>query len=241
MLETTTKYSFINILKSRKNKYDCEIQQAEPAINQMERLQKQVAITFCYISVQLVPLEKLEHVQPLVKEMFTEELKQNVPLRGRISHFVQSWEKLTKDQENLEIENRYKISLLRTPAQEKISLNTPLKENQKFLVEKEMKEMLKNGAIKVSLQNDQLSQNQFLSNLFAVKKNGCGYQRVTNLKTLNQFVPYMHFKMESLQTLKYMMKERDYMCKINLKDAYFTVPLDKSCDHLARLSWEGNL
>ena len=57
----------------------------------MERLQKQVAITFCYISVQLVPLEKLEHVQPLVKEMFTEELKQNVPLRGRISHFAQSW------------------------------------------------------------------------------------------------------------------------------------------------------
>ena len=88
--------------------------------------------------------------------------------------------------------------------------------------------MLKNGAIKVSLQNDQLSQNQFLSNLFAVKKNGCGYQRVINLKTLNQFVPYMHFKMESLQTLKYMMKERDYMCKIDLIDPYFTVPLDKS-------------
>ena len=39
--------------------------------------------------------------------MFSEELKQNVSLRGRISHFVQSWEKLTKDQENWEIENRY--------------------------------------------------------------------------------------------------------------------------------------
>ena len=73
----------------------------------MESLQKQAAITFCYISVQLVPLEKLEHVHPLVKSMFSEELKQNVSLRGRISHFVQSWEKLTKDQENWEIENRY--------------------------------------------------------------------------------------------------------------------------------------
>ena len=31
--------------------------------------------------------------------MFPEELKQNVPLGGGISHFVQSWEKLTKDQE----------------------------------------------------------------------------------------------------------------------------------------------
>ena len=119
VLETTTEYSSINILKSSKNKDDSEIQQAKPPINLMERLQKQVEITFCYISVQLVPLEKLEHVHPMVKEMFSEELKQNVPLGGRIFHFVQSWEKHTKDQENLEIENRYKISLLRTPAQEK--------------------------------------------------------------------------------------------------------------------------
>ena len=47
--------------------------------------------------------------------------------------------------------------------------------------------------------------------------------------------------MESLQTLKYMVKERDYMCKIDLKDAYFTIPLDKSCRHLVRFLWEGNL
>ena len=31
------------------------------------------------------------------------------------------------------------------------------------------------------------------------------------------------------------------MCKIDLKDAHFTVPLDKSCRHLVRFLWEGNL
>ena len=87
----------------------------------MVRLQKQVATTFCNISVKLVPLEKLEHVHPLVKEMFPEELKKYIPLGGRISHFVQSWEKLTKDQEILEIVKGYKIPLLRTPVQEKNS------------------------------------------------------------------------------------------------------------------------
>ena len=169
----------------------------------MVGLQKQVATTFCKISVELVPLEKLEHVHPLVKEMFPEELKQNVPLGGRISHFVQSWEKLSKDHEILEIVKGYEIPLLRTPVQEKIPLNTPLKENQKFLVEKQIKEMFEKGAIKnVSEHKDQHAQNQFLSNLFLVKKGG-GYRLVINLKTLNQFVPYMHFKMESLQTLKY--------------------------------------
>ena len=48
----------------------------------MVRLQKQVATTFCNISVELFPPEKLEHVHPLVKEMFQGELKQNVPLGG---------------------------------------------------------------------------------------------------------------------------------------------------------------
>ena len=31
-----------------------------------------------------------------------------------------------------------------------------------------------------------------------------------------------------------MMKERDYMYLIDLKDAYFAVLLDKSCRHLVR-------
>ena len=126
----------------------------------------------------------------------------------------------------------YKIPLLKKPVQEKISLNTPLKENQKFLVEKEIKEMLEKGAIKKVLQHkDQHVQNQFLSNLFLVRKKDGGYRPVVNLKTLNPFVPYMHFEMESLQTL----------CNIDLKEAYFTVPLDKSSRDLVRLLWEGNL
>ena len=102
MLETTTEFPSVNIF-DRSNNYGREIQQAKQPINQMVRLKKQVATTFCNISVELVPLEKLEHVHPLLKKMFPEELNQNVPLGGRISHFAQSWEKLTKDQEILEI------------------------------------------------------------------------------------------------------------------------------------------
>ena len=107
----------------------------------MVRLRKKVTTTFCNISVELVPPEKLIPVHPLVKEIFPEESKQNVPPGGRISHFVQSWEKLTEDQEILKIVNGYKIPLLRTPVQEEIPLNTSLKENQ-------IKEMFEKGAIK---------------------------------------------------------------------------------------------
>ena len=83
MLETTTEFPSVNIFKRSNNKDSREIQQAKPPINQMVRLQKQVATTLWNISVELVPLENLIHVHPLVKIMVPEELKQNVPLGGK--------------------------------------------------------------------------------------------------------------------------------------------------------------
>ena len=38
-----------------------------------------------------------------------------------------------------------------------------------------------------------------------------------------------------------MLKEGNYMRKIDLKDAYFTVPLEKPCRRLVRFLWERNL
>ena len=66
----------------------------------------------------------------------------------------------------------YKIPLLRTPIQEKIPLNTPLKETQKF-----RKEMLEKRTIeKVWQHKDQYAQKQFLSNLFLLRKKDWGYR-----------------------------------------------------------------
>ena len=177
--------------------------------------------------------------------MFPEELKQNVPPGGRISHFVQSWEKLTKVEEILEIVKGYKIPLLRTPVKDtspgKNPLNKPLKENQKFVVEKEMKEIFGDGSNKESLATQRSACSKSISEQsFSYKEKRLGLP--SGYKSENsESVSYIHFKVESLQALKYMLKERDYMCKIDFKDAYFTVPLDKSCRHLVRFLWEGNL
>ena len=128
--------------------------------------------------------------------------KGNVPRRIKIKCS-------SRRKEILEIVKGHKIPFLRTPAQEKIYLNMPLKGNQKSLVEKEIRKMLEMGTIKkVSQHKDQHAQNQFLSILFLVRKKDEGSHPVMNLKTLNQFVPFMHFKMENLHTLKYMMKEK---------------------------------
>ena len=66
---------------------------------------------------------------------------------------------------------------------------------------------------------------RFYSTLFLVPKKDGGMRLVINLKSLNQFVPQHYFKMEGMHTLRDLLKARDWMCKVDLKDAYFTVPI----------------
>ena len=74
------------------------------------------------------------------------------------------------------------------------------------------------GAIKLVQAN---TKNQFLSSIFIVPKKDSGHLPMTKLNKLNKHIPYIHFKMEDLFLLKEMLKG-DYMCKIDLKDAYFS-------------------
>ena len=71
------------------------------------------------------------------------------------------------------------------------------------------------------------------------KKKG-GNQLVVNLRYLNQFTPYQHFKIESLFCLRKLLQERDYICKLGMKNAYFSVPLNHSSRNYVRFSWSGD-
>jgi len=105
---------------------------------------------------------------------------------------------------------------------------------QNNLIELEIQQMLQNGAI--SLVKDVKGQYLNYRNLFLVPKKDGGQRPVINLKGLNQFLPYEHFKMEGLHCLRDILQHGDYMCKLDLKDAYFSVSLDQESR-----SWQGNL
>ena len=99
----------------------------------------------------------------------------------------------------------YRISFIKIPFQQK-TLNFPkMKKKQIALVDLELKEMLRKGAI----MRIQLAQSEFLSNLFLVGKNNGSYRPVINLKMLNQFIHFLHFKMEGLSQLKNLIQEGD--------------------------------
>ena len=103
------------------------------------------------------------------------------------------------------------------------------------MIEKEVEKLLSNGAItSVNQEGD-----QFLSILFPKKDGNQG--TVISLKQLNQFMLYQHFKMEDLHSLNEVLLEGNNVCKLDLKDAYFYVPLNKKFRKYLRFLWSSNL
>ena len=82
------------------------------------------------------------------------------------------------------------------------------------------------------------TQHRFLSTLFVVSKKGGGHRPIFNLKQLNHFVQYEHFKMEGMHMQRDLLKPNDYMAKIDLKDAYFTISIWKDHQKFLRFLWK---
>ena len=88
------------------------------------------------------------------------------------------------------------------------------------LVKEEVADLIQKGAI------EEINPSEgFYSNLFLVPKKDGGQRPVINLKALNQFVQKQHFKMEGIHNLKDLLKPGDWLAKVDLKDAFFTIPI----------------
>ena len=79
----------------------------------------------------------------------------------------------------------------------------------------------------------------FVCSLFVIPKKMRGFRPIVNLKPINKFIKYEHFKMENLQAVRFFLRKGDWMVEVDLKDAYLIVPIYSSPKTFVRFQWQG--
>ncbi|MGH7238859.1 MAG: hypothetical protein ACREHG_02210 [Candidatus Saccharimonadales bacterium] len=92
------------------------------------------------------------------------------------------------------------------------------------LVQNEIDSLMTGGVIERVPIEEEECENEVVSQMFLVTKKSGGERPVLNLKPLNRFTHYQHFKMEGLKTARELIREKDFMVTVDLKDAYHHVP-----------------
>ena len=64
---------------------------------------------------------------------------------------------------------------------------------------------------------------------------------ILNLKNLSLYANKIHFKMDTLNTIIKLVEKDCFMASIDLKDAYYSVPIAKSDRKYLRFLWKGKL
>ena len=169
--------------------------------------------------------------------VFNPELSSSAPsaVGGRLCHFALNWEQITNDQWVLETIKGYEIPFIKPPFQSMPPRQLKFSADDGRAVDTEVQEMLHKHAIRIVPNANQTE--GFYSQLFLRAKKDGGNRPILNVHPLNQFIPYEHFKMEGLHLLSGVICSSDYLAKLDLKDAYFTVPLAETSKKYLRFIW----
>jgi hypothetical protein len=62
---------------------------------------------------------------------------------------------------------------------------------------------------------------------------------ILNLKPFNEFVDYNHFKMDTFQTAMKLIRPGCFMASIDLKDAYYSIPVADEDRKFLMFEWKG--
>ena len=163
-----------------------------------------------------------------------------LPLGGRIVHFYQNWQNITNDPWVLETVVGYKIEFLESPHQTYIP-SMHASEEERDLIDQEVLSLHQKTCHPQGSKTQWSRPEPVHKPLIHCSQKGGGHRPVINLKDLNQFVEYQHFKMEGVPMLKDLLRRNDFLTKIDLKDAYLTVPIWIHHQKFLRFIWRDTL
>ena len=155
---------------------------------------------------------------------------------GQVRNYSQHWELLTNDPVILDARKHYHIEFeLDDPIQNKEPHNIRCSSNERNIISMEIFKLLSKGVLELTHR----SPGDFISNIFIRPKKDGSYRMILNLKPLNEFVDYHHFKMDTFQTALKLIQPGCFMASVDLKDAYYSIPVHPDHRKYLMFEWEG--
>lgn len=154
---------------------------------------------------------------------------------GRLKKFAKIWTELTSDDTILEIAFNCRIQFYDDiqPIRPKYR-PTVFSDLEKQKIREEINNMLSMEII----EEVEPSENQFISSIFTVPKKDGQLRMILNLKDLNNYVEYHHFKMDTFETALKLIKPHCFMASIDIKNAYYSIPMANEYRKFLRFFWD---
>lgn len=108
--------------------------------------------------------------------------------------------------------------------------------NECKILEQEINKLL----VKEVIQKAEHLRHEFISGIFLREKKDGSYRMILNLKQLNEFIVYQHFKMETLQSALNLMSKTCWMALIDWKEAYHSCNFTEKYRKCLRFLFKGH-
>ena len=112
-----------------------------------------------------------------------------------------------------------------------------LKNQVQGTLDTETEKLLSMGMIEKSMHQ----RDEIISPVFMVLKPDGSYSLILNLKKFNDSAQYEHFKMDNLTSATQMMTRGCYMASVDLRHAYYSVPIKAEYRKYLQFKWKNQL
>lgn len=140
---------------------------------------------------------------------------------GQISKCLTKWESITSDSTILQTVKGEKIEFSGPPPTQYTCSSNSIAKEHASEIDNEINSLIKKQVIKECNH----VHGEFLSPIFSVPKKNGKIRLILNLKHLNQYIPYFHFKMDSIFSALELITQDCWMASLDLKDAYYSVKI----------------
>lgn len=156
---------------------------------------------------------------------------------GKSGLCLDKWNCLTSDRRILNAISGCRIEFHEFPMQFQKPSQIQLNDNERISMDDEIHSLSKHKVIeKVSH-----CKGEYISNIFPRAKKDGSSRVILNLRALNKFVEYHHFKMDTLKSAIQLMRPNCFFASVDLKDAYYSIPVCSSDRKFLRFFWNGEL